>query len=574
MAPIEQQIQQLMQRAIAQLQAAGQLPGDMAVPPIEIEPTKQAAHGDLACNVAMQLAKAAKQPPRAVGQAILDALPADPAVAKVEIAGPGFLNFFIQPTWFTAQLAAIEAAGARYGTSDVGHGARCMVEFVSANPTGPLHVGHGRGAIYGDVLANVLRAVGYDVVKEYYVNNAGVQMQMLGRSLRLRVLELQGERVDFPAECYQGDYLIELARDVVAAGQWTAVAGMDEAAQIAWCGTYAGNSILDGIKSDLADCGVAHDSYFFETDLHQQGAVERGIELLRARGHVYEQDGALWFRTTTFGDDKDRVLKKSTGEYTYLTADIAYHAQKLDRGFTRMINILGADHAGYVARMQAALTALGAPPRTLDCVLLQLVSLVRNGAPVSMSTRSGEFETLARLTELVGKDVVRYFFLMRSHNAQLDFDLDLATSASMDNPVYYIQYAHARICSVLAKAAAAGTPYAPTQADHAQLALPEEVALARALGEYPKILQLAARESEPHRVPFYLLDLARKFQSYYSQGNRDAQYRILGQPAAALQAKLALLTATRIVLQNGLGILGITAPERMDNPAGADNAAQ
>lgn len=564
MNALESHIHQLIAHAVQQLQRDGRLPAELALPSIVLEPTKQAAHGDLATNIAMVLAKAAQRPPREVGQWLLDALPADALIAKVEMAGPGFLNFFVQPTYYTAQLAGIEAAGPRYGQSDVAHGARCMVEFVSANPTGPLHVGHGRNAVYGDVLGNVLRAVGYDVTKEYYVNDAGVQMQTLGRSLRFRLLELQGQRVDFPPDCYQGEYLITLARAVMASGQWAGVAALPEAEQIAWCTTYAGQAILDGIKHDLATCGVVFDAYFFETTLHQRNAVEQGVATLRERGFVYDLDGAIWFRTTAFGDEKDRVLKKSDGHFTYFTADIAYHADKLARGFTRMIDVWGADHAGHVPRMKAALGALGADPAGLDCVLLQLVSLVRAGKPVSMSTRSGEFETLARLTELVGADVVRYFFLMRSHNAQLDFDLDLATSQSMDNPVYYIQYAHARICSILAKARDAGVVYEAATAVCDQLVLPEEVQLARTLGDYPDVLQLAARELEPHRVTFYLLDLARKFQSYYTQGKRDPRYRVLGQPAAVLQAKLSLLTATQIVLHNGLAVLGISAPERMD----------
>lgn len=562
---LELHIRQVWVQAVAACQCEAGWPADLVVPAFELETPKQAAHGDFATNLAMILARTLRQPPRQVAETLIKHLPADPAIARVEVAGPGFINCTLAPDWLFAQLSKVLQAGPRFGTSPTHVGERCLVEFVSANPTGPLHVGHGRGAIYGDVLGNVLRAVGYDVVKEYYLNDTGVQIRTLGRSVCLRLRELQGEAIEFPSDCYQGSYITELARQLMAAGEWPALSAMAEEDRIAWCGRYAGTEILRGIQDDLAACGVVLDSYFSETTLHQTGAVEQALQTLRTAGHVFEHEGALWFRSTAFGDDKDRVVRKSDGQYTYFAADIAYHAEKCVRGFARLIDVWGADHAGHVTRMRAAVQALGFDPQRLDCVLLQLVNLLRDGALVSMSTRSGEFETLRDLVEVVGRDVARYFYLMRSHQAQLDFDLKLATARTLDNPVYYLQYAHARICSVFAKAAESGLAWDPGQPPtSAGLALPEEIQLARMVAEYPRLVRLAAAELEPHRIPFYLLELARKFQSYYSCGKKDPRYRVLGQPPPVAAAKLYLLKAIQTVLHNGLSLLGLSAPERMD----------
>lgn len=562
---IEQYLQQLVRDAVSACQREGIFPADVACPPIEIDAPRQAEHGDLATNVALVLAKAVKKSPREVAQALVAHLPSHLRVAAVRIAGPGFINFDIHPSWYIEGLTAIAAAGARYGTADTYAGKSCQVEFVSANPTGPLHVGHGRNAILGDVLGNLLRAAGYAVTKEYYVNDAGVQIHTLGRSVLLRLRELQGEQVEFPAECYQGDYIIDIARAVLDEGHWSTMQGQSEDQQCTWCGEFAGARILAEIKQDLADCGVVQDHYFFESTLHADGAIAKGIERLRAGGHLYDKDGALWFRSTALGDDKDRVIRKSDGQLTYFAADVAYHAAKFDRGFARLVNIWGADHAGYVARMKAMVAALGHDPNALDCVLTQLVNLVKDGEVISMSTRRGEYETLADLVNDVGCDVVRYFYLMRSHHAQLDFDLKLATARTLENPVYYIQYAHARICSIFERAKTEGVRFDPAQPPTAStLALPEEIQLAKAAGEYPALVALAAHELEPHRLTFFLLELARKFQSYYTRGNSDARYRVLGQAAPVVQAKLYLLLCLQIVIRNGLTLLGISVPERMD----------
>ncbi|MBI4238496.1 MAG: arginine--tRNA ligase [Deltaproteobacteria bacterium] len=562
---LEAHIRQLFIESVAACQRSAGWPTDLSVPAFELETPKQAAHGDFATNLAMVLARTLRQPPRQVAETLIKHLPPDAAIAQAVVAGPGFINCTLAPDWLFAQLAHVVQAGPRFGTSPTHAGERCLVEFVSANPTGPLHVGHGRGAIYGDVLGNVLRAVGYDVIKEYYLNDTGVQIRTLGRSVWLRLRELQGEAIEFPSDAYQGSYITDLARQIIAAGEWPTLSAMTDADRLAWCGQYAGAAILRGIQADLAACGVVLDHYFSETTLHQTGAVEKTLQTLRDAGHVFEHEGALWFRSTAFGDDKDRVVRKSDGQYTYFAADIAYHAEKCARGFARMVDVWGADHAGHVTRMHAAVQALGFDPQRLDCVLLQLVNLLRDGALVSMSTRSGEFETLRDLVDVVGCDVTRYFYLMRSHQAQLDFDLKLATARTLDNPVYYLQYAHARIASIFTKAAESGLTWDPTVVPTAAgLTLPEEVQLARTVAEYPRLVRLAAAELEPHRVPFYLLDLARQFQSYYSNGKKDPRYRVLGQPPAVGAAKLYLLKAIQTVLQNGLTLLGVSAPERMD----------
>lgn len=568
---IEGVLRQLVRDAVFAAQAANALPRELGEFLVGLEQPKFEGHGDLATNVALALAKPAQLAPRKIAEAIVHHLPTHRYLQKTEIAGPGFINFTINPQAYIEQLHEVMAAGNAFGQCDVGHGVQCLVEFVSVNPTGPLHVGHGRNALYGDVLASLLRVCGYDVWKEFYVNDAGVQIQTLGRSVLLRIQALQGASVVFPEDCYQGDYIIDLARSVLDGGHGTTLQEKDEQGQVAWLGQFASQAILEGIRHDLDLCGVTHDHYFFESSLHDGDKVGAAIADLQARGHIFEEEGALWFRSTVFGDDKDRVLRKSDGTYTYLSPDIAYHADKYRRGAKRLVNVLGADHGGYVTRLKAAVAALGHDAESLDCVLLQMVNLIRGGEMVSMSTRRGEFETLADLTAAVGKDVVRYFFLMRSHHAQLDFDLALAASHSMDNPVYYIQYAHARICSIFAKAAQEGVTLAASDTpDITLLNLPEEGQLARYLGEYPRIIELAGRALEPHRVTHYLLDLARRFQAYYTMGKRDSRYRVLGQPLAVAEAKLYLLKCVQIVLQNALYLLGLSVPERMERVEGDD----
>lgn len=534
-----------------------------SVPDFQLEVPKQPEHGDLSTNAAMMLARSEGVPPRKIAEAIVSRIAAPSEnVLSVSIAGPGFINFKINPAVYLKILHKIYKEGEKFGRSDEGKDKKVQVEFVSANPTGPLHVGHGRGAVYGDALASILKAVGYKVTKEYYLNDAGVQMQTLGKSVWLRMQELQGAQIEFPENCYQGAYIKDIAKEVLAAEK--KFKNEDEA--VAFCGKYAGEKIHNEIVNDLKDCGVAHDVYFNESDLHKKNKVEKAVSFLMKKGDAFESEGAVWFKSTKYGDEKDRVLKKSDGFYTYFAADIAYHKEKYDRGFDRVIDVWGADHAGHVPRMKAAITAIGRDPRNFDAVLIQLVNLMRGGELVSMSTRSAQYETLRTLLDEVGRDVCRYFFLMRSHDAQLDFDIELAKSQTMENPVYYIQYAHARIESVFAKAKEnkIKLKFSP-RADLSPLNLPEEIVLARILGEYPSVVAAAAKELSPHKISFYLLELAQKFQSYYTKGNKDPAYRFLTSETDKTLAKCYLLKNIQIVLKNGLDLLGLRAPERMES---------
>ncbi|MBI4211054.1 MAG: arginine--tRNA ligase [Deltaproteobacteria bacterium] len=531
------------------------------LPDVQFSKPAQKIHGDVATNIALVLAKPLKMKPREVADRIVPALAAKADLfAKVEIAGPGFINMWIQPHVLLSVLEDISRENEKYGHSTLGQGKKVQVEFVSANPTGPLHIGHGRGAIYGDVLGNVLAAAGYDVSKEYYVNDVGVQMTTLGRSVYLRLQELQGQKIEFPETCYQGAYIRDIAREVLALDP--KIASSSEADAIAFCGKYAGDKILKEIQDDLAATGVIHDVTFFEHELHEHDAVKKVFQKLEKSGHTYEQDGALWFRSTVFGDDKDRVLRKNDGSLTYFAADIAYHEHKYARGFDRIIDIWGADHGGYVARIKAVVQALGYEADSFDAVLIQLVNLIRDGELISMSTRSAQYETLADVRNEVGKDACRYFFLMRSHHAQLDFDLNLAKSESTENPVYYIQYAYARIQSVFRKALEKGLK-PPKTCDLTLLNLPEEIDLAVFLSEYRQVVHDAAAGLEPHRIAFYALELALAFQGYYSQAKHDDRYRFLTDDAKATEAKLYLLKNIAIVLHNALTLMGLSAPEEM-----------
>ncbi len=560
---IRKRIEQYVRAAVEALRNEGVIPAE-ARTEIEIAVPRMEQHGDYTSNAAMMLAAAAGKKPRELADAIVARIPKDaPEIRSISLAGPGFINFTVNPGWFLEGLAQIHAAGDAFGRIGLGQGRRVQVEFVSANPTGPLHIGHGRGAVYGDVLGNVLAAAGYSVTKEYYVNDAGNQIRTLGRSVYLRLRELQGDRIAFPEDCYQGHYIVTLARELNATRR-DEFLGLGEEQGIEQCGNYAAEKILGEIRSDLAETGVTHDTYFHENRLHTDAMVEDTISWLRQKGHVYDQEGAVWFRSTAWGDDKDRVLKKSDGALTYFASDIAYHKNKYDRGFDRVIDIWGADHGGYVARMKAAVGALGHDPASFDAVLIQLVNLVRAGDVVSMSTRSGTYETLEDVRREVGRDACRYFFLMRSHNAQLDFDLDLAKRQSADNPVFYIQYAHARICSIFRKASEQGLAAAtPETVDLTRLDLPEETRLARMLLSMPATIEECALELEPHKLAFYLLELSRLLQSYYSRGRADERYRVLGAEPATAAAKLYLLNNVRHVLRSGLNILGISAPEAM-----------
>lgn len=564
-----EKIKSIIESALNECKKAGALKLEK-MPSILLEAPKNPGHGDLSTNVAMLMAKGEGAAPRKIAEAIVARIkvPSE-TLLSASVAGAGFVNFKVNPQLFLNILHEIYKAGEKYGQLKIGRGRKVQVEFVSANPTGPLHVGHGRGAVYGDSLARLLTAAGYKVTKEYYLNDAGVQMQTLGRSVWLRMRELQGEKVDFPENCYQGEYIKDIAKELLSLKSPPyppfIKVGEGEQEAVAFCGRYAGEKIHKEIIKDLADCGVTHDVYFNESELHKRNKVEKTVAFLMKNGEAYESEGAVWFRSTKYGDEKDRVLKKSDGFYTYFAADIAYHKEKFEKGFDRVIDVWGADHAGHVPRMKAAIQAIGIDPKNFDAVLIQLVNLMRGGQLISMSTRSAQYETLRTLLDEVGKDVCRYFFLMRSHDAQLDFDLELATKQTMDNPVYYIQYAHARISSVFAKAADSGLKFSFKKAKLEHLKLPEEISLTRTLAEYPSIIELAIGELAPHRIAYYLLELARQFQSYYTKGKKDSDYRFLTDDADKTTAKCYLLKNIQIVLKNGLVLLGLSAPDRMDS---------
>jgi arginyl-tRNA synthetase len=581
-------INSLLAQAVAKCQAAGELPDDIDVH-IQIERARDSRHGDFASNVAMTLAKAARCKPRDLAGKIVAAIPHSAMVKKVEIAGPGFINFHLSNAAFYAVVPQILEQGKDFGRSQLGQGEQVQVEFVSANPTGPLHVGHGRGAAYGAVVADLLEAVGYQVHREYYVNDAGRQMDILAVSVWLRYLELCGEEFDFPVNGYKGDYiwdiaahlhrengehmhhlwkelatdlppdapmgdkekyidaLIERAKDALHPDQYRLVFDVSL------------NYILDDIRDDLENFGVVYDQWYSERSLTDNGAVMRAVERLQHSGHSYERDGAVWFRSSDYGDEKDRVLVRDNGQTTYFASDIAYHMDKLERGYQRIIDIWGADHHGYVPRVKAALQALGDDSDRLDVLLVQFAVLYRGGEKLQMSTRSGEFVTLRELRKEVGTDAARFFYVMRKCEQHLDFDLDLAKSQSNDNPVYYIQYAHARVCSVMRQLEEKGLEYDEHDGlqNLARLDEDHEVALFTDLGRYPEVVESAALQHEPHQLVHYLRELANDFHTYYNA------HQFLVEEPQLRNARLALILATREVIRNGLKLLGVSAPEAM-----------
>ncbi len=566
----------LLRQALAQVVPAGTTAG------IVLDRPKLAQHGDFACNLALQLAKELRGNPRAIAQQLVAALPASPHLEKAEIAGAGFINLFLTQSYKQQVVHRVLAAGERYGTNSIGQRKKTQIEFVSANPTGPLHVGHGRGAAYGASVAAILEAAGFDVSREYYVNDAGRQMDILALSTWLRYLELGGEAIRFPPNAYQGDYVRAMAEQLHSANgagfhkSWIE-ASADAADVSADPETHLDDLIanakrllgadyervhhhaleqqLADCKNDLAEFGVTFDQWFSERSLYTSGQVERAVHDLEQRGHVYVQDGAKWFRSSNFGDEKDRVVRRENGQYTYFASDIAYHLDKFARGYDLVIDVWGADHHGYIPRVKGALEALGQEPTRLNVALVQFAVLYRNGQKVSMSTRSGEFVTLRELRHEVGNDAARFFYVLRKSDQHLDFDLDLAKSQSNDNPVYYIQYAHARVCSVLAQWG--GNIDALRSADPTPLASTHEAALLKSLMEYPDIIESAARELAPHMIAFYLKDLAGEFHSYYNAE------RFLIEDVVLRHARLALALAVRQVLRNGLALLGVGAPEKM-----------
>jgi arginyl-tRNA synthetase len=553
---IKKNIRDLITASAERAKASSQLVFD-TIPAFEVEGAKHAEHGDLATNLALILAKQAKLPPRQVAQAIIDHLAApEGMLLKVEIAGPGFINFFIADAYWYRVIAEIHRMGTAYGNSNMGAGVKVQVEFVSANPTGPLHIGHGRGAALGDALANLLAATGHTVEREYYINDVGNQILTLGKSLYFRLRELSGEVVEFPADGYQGGYMKDLARDYLAQGN-AAPGPEPHADDLVRLGRYAGDVILDEIKQDLEDFGVRFDHWFSETELYRQGLVDQGFARLQDLGYLYEADGALWFKATAFGDEKDRVVRRSNGATTYFASDVAYHLHKFQRGFDLVVDIWGADHHGYVPRVQAAVQALGVSGR-LQVILVQLVSLLRQGEPVAMTTRGGTFVTLREVMDEVGKDAARFIFLTRRADAHLEFDLEVAKQQSNDNPVYYVQYAYARLASVFRQAKAHGIELqALDPARFPRLTLPEELSILKMLANYPELVEGAARNLEPHRITYFLTELAAQLHSYYYK------HRFISDDVELTQARFWLVSGVKTVLAHGLGVLGVEAPETM-----------
>jgi len=530
----------------------GAPPGDR-VP--EVVATRDPAHGDLATNLALVLAKSLNKKPRAVAEALVKALQLPQGlVERVEIAGPGFINFFLKREQRAAVLQVVLAAGTKYGRSAVGRGRKVNVEFVSANPTGPLHVGHGRGAALGDGIAALLEWTGHAVSREFYVNDAGAQIDKLAHSLWARVQQAVGRAGEIPQGGYHGEYLVELAQAILGR-EGRAFADLPPEEGVRRCRAIGVESQRAEQDRDLAEFGVRFDVVFFESSLYEQHLIERTLQDLSTRGLTYEQDGALWLRTTTFGDDKDRVLRKSDGSYTYLVPDIAYHRHKHERGFERAIDVWGADHHGYVSRMRAAMQALGYPPSFFHTEIVQLVRVMRGGEEVRFSKRSGEFVTLRELFEETGVDAARYFFLMRRGDSQFLFDVDLAKSQTDENPVFYVQMAHARMSGIFRVGARAPESVQAAGVDLSVLVEPEETDLLKELAAFPDIVARAAETLEPHRVTGYLDGLARLAHAWYHK------YRVLGEPEEA--ARLVLAAAVRQVLANGLHLLGISAPDRM-----------
>ncbi|MGA7828156.1 MAG: arginine--tRNA ligase [Geobacteraceae bacterium] len=528
------------------------------VPEIIIEVPAHAEHGDFATNVAMQLAKPEKKAPRQIAEVLVKELQVNNELfEKVEIAGPGFINFFIRKELWRESLKSIVTAGDDFGKSTAGAGKKVQVEFVSANPTGPLHIGHGRGAATGDAVASILSAAGFEVIREYYINDAGNQMDTLGRSVYLRYCELLGKSIEFPENCYQGDYIRDIARDLVTKFGSRYLESSDEEA-IPVFAKLGGDIILQGIKQDLEDFGVVHNTWFSEQTLFDTGKVAEAVSSMQKSGYIYEKEGALWFRTTDFGDDKDRVVVRGNGVTTYFASDIAYHKEKFERGFDWVIDVWGADHHGYVPRLKGIVQGLGRSADDLKIILVQLVSLLRDGVPVAMSTRSGEFVTLKEVVDEVGRDAARYFFLMRRSDSQLDFDLELAKRQSTENPVYYVQYAHARICSIFETVTERGlVPEDFTKIPLRKLESSEEMSLIKLLGQFPEIVEGSALNFEPHRITYYLQDLAGLFHSFYNK------HRVIGEDPELSSARLLLLKCTAQTLKNGLTLLGVSAPERM-----------
>ncbi len=587
---MKDQLKELIESALASLIAQQSLPADVSSADVQLERTKDRSHGDFASNIAMVLAKPAKMNPRQIATLIVDALPQHEMIEKVEIAGPGFINFSLSASSRQQVVADVLKKAGQFGLSNYGNGQKVQVEFVSANPTGPLHVGHGRGAAYGSVVSSLLKAVGFDVHREYYVNDAGRQMDILATSVWLRYLEKCGEQFTFPSNGYRGEYVLDIAEtlkqqhgnalfhtaslvfDGVPADEPQGgdkelhIDGLTQQAKnLLGAEVYRQlfdlglNAILDDIRNDLAGFGAEYDEWFSERSLVESGVVDEAVEQLKAANMLYQQDGAWWFKSTDFGDEKDRVVVRDNGQATYFASDVAYHLNKFNRGFDQIIDIWGADHHGYITRVKASMEALNQDVSKLKVLLVQFAVLYRGKEKVGMSTRSGEFVTLRELRDEVGKDAARFFYVMRGADQHMDFDLELAKSQSNDNPVYYVQYAHARVCSVFRQLAERQMNW-DEQTGIGNLSLlteDHEQALFTMLSRYPEVVELAAITHTPHLLAHFLMDLARDFHTYYNA------HQFMTDDIDLSQARLTLITAVRQVIANGLGLMGVSAPQSM-----------
>ncbi len=570
-----------VRRALAALKDEGMLPADSDTSRITVEPPREEAHGDVTTNAAMVLARAARRKPRELAEAIVAKLEGDDDLASIEIAGPGFINMRLSDSFWPRLLSAVLEAGEAYGRSDMGAGEKVNVEYVSANPTGPLHVGHTRGAVFGDALANLLEETGFDVVREYYINDAGAQVDVLARSAYLRYREALGEDIgEIPAGLYPGEYLKPVG-EALKERYSDALLDMPKEKWLPIVRDFAVDAMMAMIRDDLKALGIEHEVFFSERTLHESGMIDETIRDLEARGLVYvgqlpppkgkppedwEPRDQLLFKSTAFGDDIDRPLKKSDGSYTYFAADVAYIRHKLKRGFRQLVYVLGADHGGYVKRLEAANAALSEGKAQLIARLCQLVKLLRGGEPVKMSKRAGDFITMREVVDEVGPDVVRFMMLTRRNDAPLDFDFEKVQELSRDNPVFYVQYAHARICSVLrhAEQELGAGAMEGARADFSLLKDEAEWRLMRRIGEYPRMLEAAAKAHEPHRVAFYLVELAADFHALWNKGKENPHLRfILPEDVDTSMARIAFLRTIRYCLANGLGILGVRPVEEM-----------
>lgn len=551
-----EQVQQSIKEAIHQAVIKAQLVDTETIPAIHLESPRDKANGDYATNIAMQLTKLAKKPPRSIAEAIIENIDTtNTPIEKIEIAGPGFMNISLRKDYLADVVKAVLEQGVDYGRSKSGAGEKIQVEFVSANPTGDLHLGHARGASVGDSLCNVLDFAGYQVSREYYINDAGKQINNLALSIVARYNEGLGLDNEMPEDGYQGQDIIDIANELIAE-HGDKFSKQSQQEQFDYFRSHGLKIELAKLQQDLADFRVSFDSWYSETSLYDNGRIEVALDKLRSNGHVFEEEGATWFRSTTFGDDKDRVLIKNDGTFTYLTPDIAYHEDKISRGFDQLINIWGADHHGYIPRMKAAIQALGYDRDTLEVSIIQMVQLYKDGEKMKMSKRTGKAVTMRELVEEVGLDAVRYFFAMRSGDSHMDFDLDLAVSQSNENPVYYAQYAHARISSILRSAEEQG--YVASTEQLNLLQAEKEIDVLKKMGDFPQIVADAAKNRSPHRVATYIQELAATFHSFY-----NAEKVLDPTNDDMTRARIALITAVRTTIANALGLIGVSAPEKM-----------